>query len=217
MNNIEDSREDIMNDIKKIIKSIKSLNINNDFYKKIDAKTLAWFTDGSCQNNGHKNSNGGYAAICVSKNKQGTVIYGKVDDTIVKATNIRAEGTAILNVFKYSIKHIKESEWNKICIYTDSKFWVSMIYDYMPNWDDGNFDKKANPDLTKEIWKSFNTIKKNKDIEIIHVYAHNKDNSANSANPYKQFCNYNNDLADKLANISSTLDNYKINIKKITK
>ena len=59
---------------------LRTININNTFSRSIDLKTLSWFTDGSCHNNGKKSSTGGFAAICVSGYKQNSLIYGKVDN-----------------------------------------------------------------------------------------------------------------------------------------
>ena len=180
------------------------------FSNNINPKTVSWFTDGSCHGNGRKSSSGGYASICVSGNSKNIVFYSKVDDRSIKATNIRAEGLAILSVLEYSLSNIKSSQWDNTIIYTDSEFWVKMIYNYMPKWSESglDFNKKANPDLTKKIYNIYNQINLTKSIELKHVYAHNKDKSANSSNPFKRFCHDNNELADDLANLARELPDY---------
>lgn len=172
--------------------------------KKIDSQVISWFTDGSCSNNGKTKALGGFAAICVSGHKKNTIIYGKVDDRTIKATNIRAEGTAILSVLK---DLLTTDNWNEAVIYSDSEFWIKMIYDYMPKWKPQDFDKKANPDLTKKIYNLYNKIES---VEFKHVYAHNKDKSATSTDPFKRFCHDNNELVDILANIAKDLPDYDI-------
>jgi ribonuclease HI len=172
--------------------------------KKIDSQVISWFTDGSCSNNGKKKALGGFAAICVSGNKKNTIIYGRVDDRTIKATNIRAEGMAILSVLE---DLIITDNWNEAVIYSDSEFWIKMIYDYMPKWKPQDFDQKANPDLTKKIYNLYNRIKR---VEFKHVYAHNKDKSATSTDPFKRFCHDNNELVDNLANIAKDLPGYDV-------
>lgn len=189
-----------------------SLNgITNMYVKTIPAKTILWFTDGSCTKNGKKNSSGGFAALCVLGYKGSLLIYGKVDDSKIKATNIRAEGIAILHILDLLQDEIKSTNWNTAIIYSDSEFWIKMIYNYMPKWKMDAFDKKANPDLTKKIWHMWNAIlSSGKSIEIIHVFAHNKDNGATSTVPFKRFCHDNNELVDELANEGRELPDYRI-------
>jgi ribonuclease HI len=172
---------------------------------------VAWFTDGSCHKNGKKNSSAGYSAICVSGYKKGTLLYKKLDSKTIPPTNIRAEGFAIQNVINVLINDIKSDEWKNAIIYTDSEFWIKMIYEYMPKWKPTAFDSKANPDITKKLWKDWNIIiNSGKKIELVHVFSHNKDNSANSLVPFKQFCFKNNELADDLANTARELTDNKL-------
>ena len=127
-----DGSEDIQTDMKNFVKNFKTVNYS--MYKEpiFDKKSLIWFTDGSCIKNGKTNSSAGYASSCVNGFKKGLIIYGKLDDKLIKATNIRAEGMAIQSVFENVIKNNKSSDWNSAVIYTDSEFWVKMIYNYMP-------------------------------------------------------------------------------------
>lgn len=193
-----------------LVKFIYKLNLanSNTFAAAIDPKTISFFTDGSCVGNGKKNAIGGFSAICVSGYKKNTLVYGKVNNE-KSVTNIRAEGYAILAVFELLLSEIECTKWNKCIIYTDSEFWLKMIYNYMPKWSIDTFSTKANPDLTIcmwDIWKKIN--RSDKTIEIIHVYAHNKDNSQNSPDPFKKFSHDNNALADELAGIARELLEY---------
>jgi ribonuclease HI len=187
-----------------------TVNMNNTYSKCINTRTLSWFTDGSCHGNGKKQSIGGYAAICVSGYKQNMIIYGRVDDRINKATNIRAEGTAIIKVLENLLDDFNNSgdKWDNSIIYSDSEFWIKMIYEYMPKWKPVAFEQKANPDMTKRIWGLWHMVSNKKGIEIKHVYAHNKDNSANSNDTYKRFCHDNNEIVDYMANIGRESGNY---------
>ena len=195
------------------VKKFKSVNTNNPYIinQKINKnglknglKTAIWFTDGSCTGNGKKSANGGYAAVCVNGHQKGLLLFGKVN-TDIKATNIRAECYAILTVLENMLQDT-DLTWNHGIIYSDSEFWIKMVYDYMPKWKAANFDLKANPDLTKKLWKIWQQLHKtDKMVEIVHVFAHNKDKSATSTDPFKRFCHDNNQLADELADIARNL------------
>lgn len=182
----------------------------------IDDKTLIFFTDGSCHGNGRKDASGGFASICVNGYKKGLIMYGKVDGRVIPATNIRAEFDGILTTLEFLNKNIKSNKWANAVIYTDSKFWVEMLYKYMPKWSQSKFESSANPDLTKKIWKIWcelqaaKKLPQPKSIEIKHVYAHNKMGGASAEDVFTRFCHDNNDLADMIANIARELPNYKV-------
>lgn len=191
----------------------KGLKLANllPFNKSINNTTLSFFTDGSCTGNGKISSVGGYAVICVSGYKKNNILYGKVDNHIVKATNIRAEATAILTILQYLVKHIKSTEWNAAVIYTDSEFWLKMLYNYMPKWSLNTFSTKANPDITNKMWTTWQKLLiSDKKVEIIHVYAHNKTKGNTSSDPFTKFCHDYNKLADDLANIAREQNDYKL-------
>lgn len=81
----------------------------------------------------------------------------------------------------------------------------------MPKWTSDTFKLKSNPDLTvkiSELWKKINAF--DKVVDLTHVYAHNKDKSGDSKDPYKKYCFTYNGLADELANIARDLPDYKI-------
>lgn len=188
--------------------------INYEKYKSnkfFNRDEVIWFTDGSCTKNGKKSSAGGYAAICVDGFKKGLILYGKVNDTEIKATNIRAEGLAIQNVFDNLLKNRNNTTWKNATIYTDSEFWVKMIYNYMPKWSGAAFDSKANPDLTKKIWTSYRELNSGgKSVKLQHIYAHNKDNSAYDEDIFKRYCHDNNNIVDMLANIAREMPSYRL-------
>jgi ribonuclease HI len=201
-----------------LTKFVYKLNIanTNEFAVSINPKTLSFFTDGSCSGNGKKTSVGAFSAICVSGYKKNTLVYAKVNDLKIKATNIRAEGSAIITVLKILLRDIECDKWNHCIIYSDSEFWIKMIYNYMPKWSTFNFAVKANPDMTTTVWNLWTKLQMyDKKIEMVHVYAHNKDNSATSPDPFKRFCHDNNYIADELASIAREMPDYEIIEEKI--
>ena len=197
--------------------SMPQLVINKIPGKKYRSDTSVWFSDGSCTSNGKANAEGGYAAICVLGEWEDTSILGKLDNRTVRASNIRAEGMAILSILEYLSKEMHKP-WKTCIIITDSMFWKDMVYKYMPKWNDYQFKTKANSDMTKKIWTLWNNIMGNeKDLEIVHTYGHNKSGNAMSKNLYDKFCFDNNDAVDKLANYARTLDVYHMIYKKEVK
>lgn len=195
-----------------VVKFLYKLKLarSNEFAVSVDPKTVSFFTDGSCIDNGKKNAVGGFAVIGVTGYMRNIIILGKVDNTRTRATNIRAEALAILKVLELLVRDIELPLWNKCMIYTDSEFWQKMLYEYMPRWNKSKFKSMSNSDITIPMWNLWNTILENKSIEVVHVYAHNKDNSAKSRDPFKRFSFENNDLADELAGIARDLPDFNV-------
>ena len=156
------------------------------------------FTDGSCHpNNKSKKSRGGYASVFVSGPFLDKCLYGNLDISKYNASNIRAEGMAILKTLDV-IKKCKK-KCDKITIVTDCMFWIDMIENYMPKWNTAKFKEKANPDLTHDIWVIYNELKKNSEINLVHMKSHGKDNWQNCEDgSYNKFCFDQNDFADKM-------------------
>ena len=201
-----------IDDMTNILTKFKLIN-NNNLYKT-DHRINIIFTDGSCLKNGKKNSSGGYASLFVNGPYKGNLIYGKVQDDVVKATNIRAEYFGIISSLEKLQSGLTDN-WYAAIIYTDSEFWIKMLYEYMPKWNSAKFDTKANPDLTKPLWKLWKELQaSNKEISLRNVFAHNKDKSATSTDPFKRFCHDNNAIVDNIAGIAGKLETYEpINIK----
>jgi uracil-DNA glycosylase len=125
---------------------------------------IIFYTDGACKNNqDRKLANASYGITCSEFNlnigfklKNKMVRYAG-ENIMSRQTNIRAEGSAILYVLKY----IHRSGINgKFTLYTDSQFWINMIYINMPNWVERKckWESKKNSDLTKEIHTYHNRI-----------------------------------------------------------
>jgi uracil-DNA glycosylase len=160
-----------------------------------DPMTIQAFTDGSCENNGSEEAIGGFAAIFVGGALKGKKLRGKI---ATNASNIRAEGKAIICVLE-RLKKIEIDVWTKAQIFSDSQFWINMLLKFMPKWTSEKFEKQKNPDITKKLWKLWNSFPSHV-LEIIYVPAHNKLNWENSADEYERWCYTNNDAVDKLAN-----------------
>lgn len=186
-----------------------SINVSLVTNKYDDAKTTLnickthtiAFTDGSCYpNNSSKESVGGYSALFTSGELSDTYIYGSLDTTHKNATNIRAEGFAILRVME-----IIDDKKNKhpLTIITDCEFWIKMIEIYMPKWSDAKFEEKNNTDLTTKIWKTYKNLSKKITIKLIHVKSHNKNGWREyDEGTYERYCYDQNDYVDKLCTLA---------------
>ncbi len=168
----------------------------------INAQKQIIFTDGSaasiCKNKKDKHARGGYSVLFVDGPIKNKVLLGNLDTTISFASNIRAEGMAIIASLETCSDLIEQTE---IEIYTDSEFWIKMISTYMPAWEKKkiDFNIKKNPDLTTYLWKLWKAINLQHKIKLVHVYAHNKSGWKTSKNKFEKMCYDNNELADKFA------------------
>lgn len=174
--------------------------------EKLSGKTIRVFTDGSCiPNNRSTKSRGGWSYIITEGFLKGNFKYNYLNRDKFPASNIRAEGEAIYQVL-LDLKNSDSDKWETCQIYTDSQFWVKMIKEYMPKWSNEKFYQKKNSDMTIKIWNIWlKLLHEKKDLELIHVYAHDKTNLS-KGNQYNKYCYFYNDLADKLANIGRELD-----------
>ncbi len=192
------SRQDGQHISDKTLKKKSLSSVYNDLCesKEITSEPdiLQAFTDGSCLYNGETDAIGGFAVIFVGGALKGKKIKGKIKG---KASNIRAEGKAIIHVLKRA-EGLDSSAWRKLEIYTDSNFWIKMITEYMPKWPMKKFNEMANPDLTKQIWALWNSFPSH-ELELIFVPAHGKGFWDKSPSAFKQWCYTWNEAVDKLA------------------
>lgn len=178
------------------------LSIVNHRFNLQDGCTVV-FTDGSCSPNKRcKEAVAGYAAIFVLGAFQDTVIYGNLDTSKKYASNQRAEGFAIYQTMVFLQNHI--SEWDSVIFVSDSDFWIKMIEQYMPAWEEQSLDfkEKANADLTRPMWELYTQLiyVHEKKIEFRHVASHNKSGWKDKPSAsYEKFCYDSNDLADRFA------------------
>ena len=170
-----------------------------------DPNTVVIFTDGSCYPNNYSNaSRGGYCAAFV-RGIFKKEIYGSLPKKSTAAnspvhapTNNRAEAKAIISSLEFLENN--ESKWNKCMIITDSKFWIKMISEHMPSWDEKTFDAKKNLDMTKKMWRLWNSCSQNHDLRIFHMRSHDKDGwSKFPANTFENFAFRMNDYVDNMA------------------
>ena len=115
-----------------------------------------FYTDGSAEPNPGP---GGWAVIDASTKQP--VKLGSAKDT----TNIRMEGTALINAIKLANQEPVE-------IHTDSEFWINVITKWAPTWALNHWQKKRgeikNLDLVKELYNLY----QEHDVKLIWVKGH---------------------------------------------
>ena len=165
------------------------------------------FSDGSCTGNGKPNAKAGFALIFTKGAYTGEVIYGRIygeSSVTPPASNIRGEGFAILTILQLLNAR---TAWTRALIHTDSEFWINMLTIYMPKWAPTKFDKKKNPDLSKELWKEWQAIGDR--VHLKFVRAHLPLSKVTD-----EYCYQHNKMVDLYAKKSLELDEGEtINIK----
>ena len=116
-----------------------------------------WTDGGASPNPG----NGGWAVIEQKGSKFAPLAYGGKPDT----TNIRMEGRAIAEAFRQLNGQPGE-------IKTDSKFWIDVLTEWAPSWEQRNWTKPkgeiANLDIVKTVYQLYKDSK----AKLIWVKGH---------------------------------------------
>jgi ribonuclease HI len=131
------------------------------------------YTDGACRGNPGP---GGWGALLISGNRQKTM-HGGTPET----TNNRMELTAAIE----SLTALKSH--SKVTLYTDSKYVMDGIKDWMPNWKKRGWKTASKkPVKNKDLWQALDKATQRHEIDWRWVKGHN-------GNP-------GNEKADQLAN-----------------
>ncbi|MBR3172464.1 ribonuclease HI [Candidatus Saccharibacteria bacterium] len=105
---------------------------------------ILW-TDGSASPNPGP---GGWAVLEVEDDEARPVRLGRESDT----TNIRMEGTALIEAIKYAGEEGCE-------IHTDSEFWINVLTKWASTWQVNGWTKKSGPiknlEMVKELYELY--------------------------------------------------------------
>jgi len=165
----------------------------NKFVKKMieyDKDREFIFTDGSCINNGKKNSYGGYG-----------IFFGRHDlrnvsqryDRKLKITNNIAELTAINECLKVMTPEVK------YYIVSDSEYSINCITKWYKGWQiNGWKTAKGKPVLNKELIQDILKHMKILNVKYLHVESHKTKPNDKKSMEYRLW--YGNEMADRLAN-----------------
>ena len=159
------------------------------------------YTDGSVSNNGQQNPKGGIGAY-FTKNHQELFKLSEYYEYNDEITNNTCELYAILRVFEILIENNYHKEYSIIELYSDSKYSVSSLTEWILKWKingwKGSSGPVKNKELIQEIHKLHTIILKTCNLEIIHT------KNFNHRIPPKNCTNYiwiGNHRADELATI----------------
>ena len=125
-----------------------------------------WYTDGSCKANGNPDAQGGWAAICVDLDDNGTykdgnnIIQnlGKIiafgTNKTIGTTNNRMEMAAII----YAVEH--RIEGYPLIIRSDSAYAVNTFNNWMYNWQRNGWLKSDNtqPENLDLVQRYYNLV-----------------------------------------------------------
>lgn len=136
-------------------------------------KTIEIYTDGACRGNPGP---GGWGALLIAGSRQKTMHGGEAE-----TTNNRMELTAAIKAL-----NALRSRSNVI-LYTDSKYVMDGINEWMPNWKKRGWKTAARkPVKNKDLWQALDEAVERHDIDWRWVRGHD-------GNP-------GNEMADELAN-----------------
>jgi ribonuclease HI len=137
-------------------------------------KTIEIYTDGACRGNPGP---GGWGALLISGKHEKTMHGGEPE-----TTNNRMELTAAIE----ALNALKSA--SAVILYTDSKYVMDGIKDWMPNWKKRGWKTSARkPVKNKDLWQLLDEATQRHDINWRWVKGH-------SDNP-------GNEKADELANL----------------
>ena len=130
------------------------------------------YTDGACSGNPGK---GGWGALIQEDNNE-----KKLSGSELNTTNNRMELTAVIK----ALEHYNEAK--EIEIFTDSKYVMQGITEWIKNWKSNHWKTSQKKDVkNKDLWVLLDTVSAKHDIKWSWVKGHAGD--------------YGNEIADKLA------------------
>lgn len=163
------------------------------FVKKIqvyDDDRQYIFTDGSCINNGKKNSSGGYGIYFHNENKQERKSISKRMPG--KVTNNKAELTAILECTKLLTPELK------YYIVSDSEYSINCVTKWCRGWEKNNWKtSKGTAVLNRELIEPIVEMLKVLNVKFLHVNSHLPRPDDKTSMEYLLW--YGNKKADELA------------------
>ena len=130
------------------------------------------YTDGACSGNPGK---GGWGALIQENDDE-----KKLSGSELNTTNNRMELTAVIRALEYY------NEAKEIEIFTDSKYVMQGITEWIKNWKSNHWKTSQKKDVkNKDLWVLLDTVSAKHDIKWSWVKGHAGD--------------YGNEIADKLA------------------
>jgi len=162
------------------------------------------FIDGSCLNNGSKNSKGGYGVFFGDNDPRNVSKKLEKNEVITRITNNTAELMACLEAL--TILSTETSSTGKNYIVTDSKYLYQSCIDWIPVWEKNQWKKSDGKIIENlELIKSIRALHKKVRPMLKHVNSH-RDEPDNKDSQEWRFW-YGNMMADKLATLATSIAN----------
>ena len=163
---------------------------------------ISVFTDGSCLNNGKKNSVGAIG-IFFSDNDPDNVGQA-IDNDGSKITNQTMELLACIQAFKIiADKSVnRPNPINTVYVYTDSKYMINCMTKWYSGWEaNGWLNAKNKPVENKDLIQLLYGLKSKYITIFKHIHSHQDQPTNKTSDAYKIW--YGNHMADKLATYAS--------------
>ncbi|XP_026551030.1 ribonuclease H1 isoform X1 [Pseudonaja textilis] len=122
------------------------------------------YTDGCCSRNGHQEARAGTGVYWGPGHPLNTSerLHGR-------QTNQRAE----INAACKAIEQAKRQNITKLAIYTDSKFTINGVTNWIPNWKNNGWKTSAGKEVTnREDFERLDKLSEGMDIQWMHVPGH---------------------------------------------
>lgn len=155
------------------------------------------FTDGSCLNNGKKNSTGAIGIYFVDDDPENVSQFIENDGN--KITNQTMELIACIQALKIINDKIdKGLKVNVINIYTDSKYVINSMTKWYQNWVKSGWKNSKGKDVeNKDLIQMLYELKSKNIVIFKHVKSHREEPEDKNDDEYKIW--YGNYMADKYA------------------
>lgn len=155
------------------------------------------FTDGSCLNNGKKNSTGAIGIYFSDNNSDNVSQFIENDGN--KITNQTMELIACIQALKIINDKIdKGFKVNIIYIYTDSKYVINSMTKWYQNWVKNGWKNSKGKDVdNKDLIQMLYELKSKYIVIFKHVNSHQEEPKDKNNDDYKMW--YGNFMADKFA------------------
>ncbi|KAG8124232.1 hypothetical protein E2320_019536 [Naja naja] len=122
------------------------------------------YTDGCCSRNGHQEA------------RAGTGVYWGPGHPLNNSERLRGRQTnqrAEINAACKAIEQAKRQNITKLAIYTDSKFTINGVTNWIPNWKNNGWKTSAGKEVTnREDFERLAKLSEGMDIQWMHVPGH---------------------------------------------
>ncbi|XP_032068366.1 ribonuclease H1 [Thamnophis elegans] len=136
---------------------------NKNEFKYIGDYTVV-YTDGCCSSNGRQEA------------RAGTGVYWGPGHPLNNSERLQGRQTnqrAEINAACKAIEQAKSQNIKKLAIYTDSKFTINGVTNWIPNWKTNGWKTSAGKDVTnREDFERLAKLSEGMDIQWMHVPGH---------------------------------------------